>query len=157
MATRLIYHGTSNRNGVGIMLNEMFRNSVTAVDRLSGPLMAVRVDAEEVELRVVSAHAAQVGCNEEEKACFWKDLKQYVQSLEGKKVLQIGGDLNEHVDFRKDGFESCHGANGYGAPNDDGLRILEYVVASDLIIANTQCRERKSHLITYTSGGREQK
>ncbi|KAK6757914.1 hypothetical protein RB195_015625 [Necator americanus] len=52
-------------------------------------------------------------------------------------------------------FESCHGGYGYGARNDDGLRILEYAVASDLIIANTQYRKRKSHLITYTSGGRE--
>ncbi|KAK6756255.1 hypothetical protein RB195_014575 [Necator americanus] len=32
---KLIYHSTSNRNGVGIILNESFRNSVTAVDRLS--------------------------------------------------------------------------------------------------------------------------
>ncbi|KAK6755534.1 hypothetical protein RB195_014110 [Necator americanus] len=111
---KLIYHGTSNRNG----------------DRL----MAVKVDTE-VELRVVSAYAPQMGCSEEEKACFWEDLEQYVQSLEGE--------------------ESCHGGYGYGARNDGGLRILEYAVASDLIIANKQYRKRKSHLIVYTSGGRE--
>ncbi|KAK6746049.1 hypothetical protein RB195_012270 [Necator americanus] len=152
---KLIYHGTSNRNGVGIILNESFRNSVTAVDRLSDRLMAVKVDTGEVELRVVSAYAPQMGCSEEEKACFWEDLEQYVQSLESEEVLLIGGDFNGHVGSRKDGFESCHGGYGYGARNDDGLRILEYAVASDLIIANTQYRKRKSHLITYTSGGRE--
>ncbi|KAK6763567.1 hypothetical protein RB195_025139 [Necator americanus] len=42
-----------------------------------------------------------------------------------------------------------------GARNDAELGILEYAVASDLIIANTQYRKRKSHLITYTSGGRK--
>ncbi|KAK6763221.1 hypothetical protein RB195_023798 [Necator americanus] len=152
---KLIYHGTSNRNGVGIILNESFRNSVTAVDRLSDRLMAVKVDTGEVELRVVSAYAPQMGCSEEEKACFWEDLEQYVQSLESKEVLLIGGDFSGHVGSRKDGFESCHGGYGYGARNDDGLRILEYAAASDLIIANTQYRKRKSHLITYTSGGRE--
>ncbi|KAK6755903.1 hypothetical protein RB195_014349 [Necator americanus] len=117
--------------------------------------MAVKVDTGEVELRVVSAYAPQMGCSEEEKACFWEDLEQYVQSLESEEVLLIGGDFNGHVGSRKDGFESCHGGYGYGARNDDGLRILEYAVASDLIIANTQYRKRKSHLITYTSGGRE--
>ncbi|KAK6751142.1 hypothetical protein RB195_002860 [Necator americanus] len=152
---KLIYHGTSNRNGVGITLNESFRNSVTAVDRLSDRLMAVKVDIGEVELRVASAYALQVGCSEEEKASFWKDLEQYVQSLEGEEVLLIGGDFSGHVGSRKDGFESCPGGCGHGAQNDDGLRILEYAVASDLIIANTQYRKRKSHLITYTSGGRE--
>ncbi|KAK6736346.1 hypothetical protein RB195_019182 [Necator americanus] len=72
-----------------------------------------------------------------------------------KEALLIGRDFNGHVGSRKDGFESCHRGYGYGTRNDDGLRILEYVVASDLIIANTQYRKRKSHLISYTSGGRE--
>ncbi|KAK6760556.1 hypothetical protein RB195_021861 [Necator americanus] len=152
---KLIYHGTSNRNGVGVILNESFRNSVTAVDRLSDRLMAVKVDTGEVELRVVSAYAPQAGCSEKEKASFWEDLEQYVQSLEGEEVLLIGGDFNGHVGSRKDGFESCHGGYGYGVRNDDGLRILEYAIASDLIIANTQYRKRTSHLITYTSGCRE--
>ncbi|KAK6762979.1 hypothetical protein RB195_023618 [Necator americanus] len=152
---KLIYHGTSNCSGVGIILNESFRNSVTAVDRLSVRLMAVKVDTGEVELRVASAYAPQMGCSEEEEACFWEDLEQYVQSLEGEDVLPIGGDFNGHVGSRKDGFESCHGGYGFGARNDDGLRILEYAAASDLIIANTQYRKRKWHLITYTSGGRE--
>ncbi|KAK6727994.1 hypothetical protein RB195_005571 [Necator americanus] len=137
---KLIYHGTSNRNGVGIILNESFRNSVTAMDRLSDRLMAVKVDTGEVELRVVSAYAPQMGCSEERRRAFGKIWSR---------------DFNGHVGSRKDGFESCHGGYGYGARNDDGLRILEYAVASDLIIANTQYRKRKSHLITYTSGGRE--
>ncbi|KAK6756725.1 hypothetical protein RB195_014887 [Necator americanus] len=96
--------------------------------------MAVKVDTGEVELRVVSAYAPQAGCSEEDKASFWEDLEQYVQSLEGEVVLLIGGDFNGHVDSRKNGFESCHGGYGYGARNDYGLRILEYAVASDLII-----------------------
>ncbi|KAK6754467.1 hypothetical protein RB195_013457 [Necator americanus] len=91
---KLIYHGTSNRNGVGIILNESFRNSVTAVDRLSDRLMAVKVDKGKVELRVVSAYAPQAGCSEEEKASFWEDLEQYVQSLESEEILLIGGDFN---------------------------------------------------------------
>ncbi|KAK6730588.1 hypothetical protein RB195_007196 [Necator americanus] len=117
--------------------------------------MAVKVDTGEVELRVASAYAPQAGCSEEEKASFWEDLEQYVQSLKGEEVLLIGGDFNGHVGSRRDGFESCHGGYGYGARNGNELRILEYAVASDLIIANTQYRKRKSHLITYTSGGRE--
>ncbi|KAK6742398.1 hypothetical protein RB195_009955 [Necator americanus] len=117
--------------------------------------MAVKVDTGKVELGAVSAYATQAGCSEEEKASFWEDLEQYVQSLESEEILLIGGDYNGHVGSLKDGFESCHGGYGYGARNDDGLRILEYAVASDLIIANTQYWKRKSHLITYISGGRE--
>ncbi|KAK6737519.1 hypothetical protein RB195_019930 [Necator americanus] len=140
---KLIYHGTSNRNGIGIILNESFRNSVTALYRLSDRLMALKVNTGKVELRVVSAYAPQMGCSEEEKACFWEDLEQYVQSLEGEEVLLIGGDFNGHVGSRKDGFESCHGRYGFGAGNDDGLRLLDYAVASDLIIANMHRKKNR--------------
>ncbi|KAK6761937.1 hypothetical protein RB195_022871 [Necator americanus] len=43
---KLIYHGTSNRNGVGFILNGTFKNSVTAVARLSDRLIAVKVDTD---------------------------------------------------------------------------------------------------------------
>ncbi|KAK6762473.1 hypothetical protein RB195_023265 [Necator americanus] len=119
---KLIYQGTSN-HGVGIILNESFRNSVTVVDRLSDRLMAVKLRREGVLLGRSGA----------------------VRPIPGRR---------RHTS-RKDGFESCHGGYGFGARNDDGSRILEYVVTSDLIIANTQYRKRESHLITYTSGGRE--
>ncbi|KAK6752277.1 hypothetical protein RB195_003600 [Necator americanus] len=64
---KLSYHGTSNRNGAGVILNETFKNSVTAVGRLSDCLMALNVDTGEVELRVVSAYAPQVGCSEKRR------------------------------------------------------------------------------------------
>ncbi|KAK6743765.1 hypothetical protein RB195_010827 [Necator americanus] len=68
---KLTYHGTSNRNGASeysAILNETLGNSVTAVDRQSNRLMAVKVDTREMELRVFSVYAPQVGCSEEEKA-----------------------------------------------------------------------------------------
>ncbi|KAK6728930.1 hypothetical protein RB195_006163 [Necator americanus] len=124
---KLIYHGTSNRNGVSVILNETFRNSVAAVGGLStiGSPNGCKSRHRNVGLKVVSAYAPQVGCSKEEKACFWEDSKQYVQSLEGKEALLIGGDFNGHVVPRKDGFESCHGGYGYGVRNDVELRNLD--------------------------------
>ncbi|KAK6766462.1 hypothetical protein RB195_026020 [Necator americanus] len=126
---KLIFYGTSNRNVISVILSETFRNSVTAVDRLSDCLMAVKVGTGEVELRVFSVYAPQVSWFKEEKACFWEDLEQYVQSLEGEEVLLIGEDFNGYVGSREDGFESRYGRYGYGARNNDGFRILEYAVA----------------------------
>ncbi|KAK6760097.1 hypothetical protein RB195_021565 [Necator americanus] len=119
---KLIYHGTSNRIGVGVILNETSRNSVTAADRLSDRLMGEKIDKE-----VESACTPQVSCSENEKAYFWEDMEQYVQSLEGEEVLLIGGDFNGHVGSPFDGSENCHGGYSYGACNDDGLRILELI------------------------------
>ncbi|KAK6766463.1 hypothetical protein RB195_026020 [Necator americanus] len=102
--------------------------------------MAVKVGTGEVELRVFSVYAPQVSWFKEEKACFWEDLEQYVQSLEGEEVLLIGEDFNGYVGSREDGFESRYGRYGYGARNNDGFRILEYAVASEQVLT---CSIRK--------------
>ncbi|KAK6743091.1 hypothetical protein RB195_010390 [Necator americanus] len=154
-ATRIVLARAMWQICEGYLLEDGAGQRKTASPRWIDYRMAVKVDTGEMELRVVSAYAPKAGCSEEEKASFWEDLEHYVQSLESEEILLIGGDFNGHVGSRKDGFESSHSGYGYGARNDDGLRILEYAVASDLIIANTQNRKRKSHLITYTSGGGE--
>ncbi|KAK6733743.1 hypothetical protein RB195_017479 [Necator americanus] len=103
---KLIYHGTSNRNGVGIILNESFRNSVTAVDRLSDRLMAVKVDTGETELRVVSAYAPQAAVVKKRRRAFgkiwsstsnpWK-AKKYFLSEEASTEMSVLGKTGSRV------------------------------------------------------------
>ncbi|EYC27388.1 hypothetical protein Y032_0009g691 [Ancylostoma ceylanicum] len=106
-------------------------------------------------MRIISAYAPQVGCTAEEKNAFYEDLEQYVHSIEDEEVLLLGGDLNGHIGEGREGFDRWHGGYGYGTRNEEGQRILEFAAMSDLLIANTQFRKRKSHLVTFTSGGRE--
>ncbi|EYC12317.1 hypothetical protein Y032_0048g1724 [Ancylostoma ceylanicum] len=86
---RLTYHGLSDRNGVGIVISETFRNYVTAVDCISDRLMGVKVDTGKVTMRIISAYAPQVGCTAEEKSSFYEDLEQYAYSIEDEKVLLL--------------------------------------------------------------------
>jgi hypothetical protein len=66
--------------------------------------------------------------------------------------LFIGGDLNGHVGFTRVGFDGVHGGFGYGSRNQEGEGILNFVIAYDLIVANTLFRKRVSHLVTFSSG-----
>jgi hypothetical protein len=68
------------------------------------------------------------------------------------KKFFIGGDLNEHVSYTRVGFDGVHEGFGYGSRNQEGVSILNFVLAYDLIIANTLFRERLSHLVTFSSG-----
>jgi hypothetical protein len=45
-----------------------------------------------------------------------------------------------------------HGGFGYSSRNQEGEEILDFVVAYDLMIANTFVRKRESHLVTFSSG-----
>ena len=42
-----------------------------------------------------------------------------------------------------------HGGMGYGRPDVEGDRTLEYVLAFSLLLGNTYSKKRDSHLITY--------
>jgi hypothetical protein len=62
------------------------------------------------------------------------------------------GDLNGHVGTTNAGFETVHGGFGYSIRNHEEEEVLDFAVSFDLSIANTFCRKRESHLVTYSSG-----
>ena len=62
------------------------------------------------------------------------------------------GDWNGHAGSTGSGYKEVHGGYGYGKPDPDSERILEYALAYDLFLGNTCFKKRDSHLITYRSG-----
>ncbi|EYC05351.1 hypothetical protein Y032_0082g1533 [Ancylostoma ceylanicum] len=78
-----MYHGTSDRNEVGIVISETFRNYVAAVDCISDRLMGAKVDLGKVTMRIISVYAPQVGCTAEEKNSFYEDHEHAI--LEGAR------------------------------------------------------------------------
>uniref|UniRef100_A0A914WDC8 Reverse transcriptase domain-containing protein n=1 Tax=Plectus sambesii TaxID=2011161 RepID=A0A914WDC8_9BILA len=153
---KMLYVGsTANRNGVAVIVSQPYHNSITDVARVSDRLMSLRVDTGTVILRIVSAYAPQPSCADAEKDVFWTTFDTHLQSIADDELLFVGGDLNGHVGHTRDGFERIHGGNGYGTQNDDGARALECAEAHDLAVTNTFFKKRASHLVTYSSGGRD--
>jgi hypothetical protein len=74
-----------------------------------------------------------------------------VSSVSISENLFIGGDLNGHVGSTRVGFDEVHGGFGYGSRNQEVEGILNFVLAYDLIVANTLFRKRVSHLVTFSS------
>ena len=72
--------------------------------------------------------------------------------LEDEKVF-IVGDFNEHIVRDAGNYNSVHGGFGFGARNESGENLLEFVLAKLLVIANSIFRKKDEHLITYKSGG----
>jgi hypothetical protein len=83
---------------------------------------------------------------------FWEELDTLVSSVPISEKLFIGGDLNGHVGSTRVGFDGVYGGFGYGSRNQERKSILNFVLAYDLIIANTFFRKRISHLVTFSSG-----
>jgi hypothetical protein len=80
------------------------------------------------------------------------NLDGMVRAVPTNEKLFIGGDLNGHAGSTNLGYELAHGGFGYGSRNQEGEDILDFVVAYNLVIANTFFRKRDSHLVTFSSG-----
>ncbi|PIO67649.1 hypothetical protein TELCIR_10589 [Teladorsagia circumcincta] len=82
---KLYYNGEdTKRNGVAIAVAESLKDYVSAVNRVSDRIMAVRIDA------------PQAGCPESEKDKFYQRLDDAIRSTPEGDYLTIAGDLNGH-------------------------------------------------------------
>jgi hypothetical protein len=150
---KLWYTGTiANRNGVGVLIDKSLKNSVVGVRRQGDRIILVKLVIGDMILNVISVYAPQVGLDESAKRQFWEDLDSLIRVVPSSEKLFIGGDLNGHVGTTSAVFEAVHGGFGYDSRNQEGEEVLEFVVAFNLMIANTFFRKRESHLVTFSSG-----
>uniref|UniRef100_W5MWR3 Endonuclease/exonuclease/phosphatase domain-containing protein n=1 Tax=Lepisosteus oculatus TaxID=7918 RepID=W5MWR3_LEPOC len=141
---KLIYHcKKTTQNGVGVVVSQWIRDTVTEVAQITGCLMST----------IISMGTSTAGCPDEEKEKFCHELETHVQAIDDSENLFIGGDLNGHVGRAKDNFDCNHGGEGHGNCNEGGTWILEHAEAWDLAITNTFFKKGESHLITHYSGG----
>ena len=152
----LYYHGEGGtKNGVGIVLCEELKDRVLAVEGPSDRVMRITLEIEGDVWNIISCYAPQTGCTEYEKDQFWETIDSEMQAVKRSERLVVEGDLNGHVGSDMIGYEEVHGGHGVGAPNEDGIKVLDFATAYRIRILNTSYQKRNNHLVTYSSGGRE--
>ena len=104
-------------------------------------------------LNIISVHAPQVGCSQQEKDQFYENLESEMRHIPLHEELIIGGDQNGHVGKDTSNSEREHGGHGYGQQNPEGESILSFAQAYNLVVAITYFQKKDDHLITYRSGG----
>ena len=88
------YNGADGRkNGIGIVLREELAESVLEVKRVSGRLMAIKLEVNGSIPNIVSAYAPQVNNSMEEKNNFWEDLDGLIGSVTKEERIVLGADL----------------------------------------------------------------
>ena len=114
--------------------------------------MCVRIELDhKTTVHVLSAYVPQSGCTDTEKKNLWQELFHQLATWPEEDMLFLCGDLNGHEGAKRGGY-CCHGDHGFGARNDNEVRILDSAEANDLILSNIFFKKRQSHLITYYSG-----
>ncbi|MCJ8731892.1 hypothetical protein PDJAM_G00204980 [Pangasius djambal] len=152
---KLFYYGVdSKRNGVGVVLKEVFGRNVLEVKRVSDRVMSLKLEIEGVMLNVVSGYAPQVGCELEEKERFWSELDEVIQNIPTGERVVIGADFNGHVGEGNTGDEEVIGKFGVKERNLEGQMVVNFAKRMDMAVVNTYFQKREEHRVIYKSGGR---
>ncbi|XP_071713470.1 uncharacterized protein [Rutidosis leptorrhynchoides] len=99
--------------------------------------MLVRLVIQEVTYTVICPYAPHADLGAAEKRHFWESLDEVVRMCPPDHRLLIGGDLNGHIGTNVEGYPGAHGGFGYGVRNEEGLYILDFAIARDLVVANS--------------------
>jgi Endonuclease/Exonuclease/phosphatase family. len=145
----LVYSG--GRNGVGIVLNSEMKSKLTHVIRVSDRVMSVKLQLDDMKVNVVCAYAPQ----NEEKEAFWRQVKRLVKGIPWYERIFFGGDLNGEVGCgNSEATERIRGIWGFGTENNEGKKVMDFALATDLAIVNTYFTKDENKLITYKSENR---
>ena len=79
---------------------------------------------------------------------FWKNIDEVIQEIPQREKIYIEGDFNRYIGKKRDGYKMIHGGYRFGDRNKASLSILDFVVAYNLILANTYFKKRNEYLIT---------
>lgn len=150
---KLWYTGkVRERNGVGIIVDKYWKDSVVDVKRIGDRILALKFMVDRESINIISAYAPQAGSEAPIKEQFWEDLEGLIQGIPQEDKIFLGGDLNGHVGSQAGQFAGAHGGLGFGDLNEEGQTILEFSLAYDFRVMNTCFKKREEHLITYKSG-----
>ncbi|XP_071704172.1 uncharacterized protein [Rutidosis leptorrhynchoides] len=119
----------------------------------SDRIMSFRLVIQEVTYTVISTYAPHAGLGEDVKRHFWESLDEVVRLCPSDHRLLIGGDLNGHIGTEVDGYVGVHGDFEYRVRNEEGLSILDFAVAHDLVVANSFFKKPDAQLATFHSRG----
>ena len=143
-----------DQGGVAIMVARKYVVNVQKVYRspVTDRIMYLSIVIGKQVYTFFSVYAPQRGLSQAEKDHFYDQLLSALMTVQATDVIIFLGDLNGHVGASADGYGDAHGGQGYSTRNPEGQRILEFALAHNLLVGNTQFIKRDSHLITYTSG-----
>ncbi|GJW30143.1 retrovirus-related pol polyprotein LINE-1 [Tanacetum coccineum] len=154
---KLWYSGSPTaRNGVRVILKVYMKDKVVYVIRCSDRIKTLMLVIDGETVNVISVYAPQVGLSEVEKKTFRDSLDKVMREFPTDKRLILGGGLNGHIGVATEGYAGVHRGFGYGVINEEGRAILDFAIAHDLVVVNSNFKKRDHHLVTFQSGGRRE-
>jgi len=153
--------GQSSRAGVGILINNKFKNNVRSYqfhsDRLISVKLVLNPRADSRCVTIVCCYAPTLQrstSNPQEADRFYALLHEVVQSSKRRDELWLLGDFNAKVGSSVPGSNSPVGCfSKHVSTNSNGERLVELCEDNNLVLTNTIFKHRMEHRSTWFSDG----
>ena len=141
------------RNGVALIISENIKRKILEVTPVSGRILKISILIDGKAMEIIQIYAPQSGCEEEEKAQFFKMLED---TLHSSNIIMLG-DFNAQVGYNRLGYEDILGSHGSGRRNEEGRNLLDFCKRNNFIIGNSWFQKQESHKYTRYSWNNEHK
>ena len=151
---KVFFSGTEDKHehGVEFRVHKDIVNTVMECRPVSSRLITIGLRAVPFNITIVQAYAPALDHDDNETEGFYDQLQNVIDQTPKKGILVVQGDWNAKV-----GRDACGKWQGICGPfcNDDtnerGLRLLEFAIYNDLVLANTFGHHKASRGWTWHS------
>jgi hypothetical protein len=149
-----IYSGREDgkhMEGVGIMMSAGFAKCLLEWEPISSRIIRARFNTRHVKMSVLQCYAPTNDAEAEIKDTFYEQLQDEIDKTPKHDLLIVMGDFNAKVGEDNVGVERAMGREGVDTMNENGERLAELCMQSNLIIGGTIFAHKEIHKLTWHS------
>ena len=155
----ILYSGVTQdkraAKGVAIIINGKHNNKIINWKAVDERILAMELICGKEKMTIIAANGPNENESKEIKEEFWEKLTLITENSRGKII--VAGDLNGRVGSRRNKTETMIGYHGEKERNNNGMRIIDYCMANNLIVTNTFFKHNNIHKFTRVLPSRKEK
>lgn len=151
---KFIYSGQAKggHGGVAIYLSKQIANTVLGYKPVNDRILSIRLQGKVKNIKIIQVYAPTSTAEEEEIEAFYTNLQGEIDESKKSDITIVMGDFNAKVGQRQDEIErGTIGKFGLGERNERGERLVEFAIANNLTIVNTNFSNHPRRIYTWTS------
>lgn len=151
---KFIYSGQAKagHGGVAIYLSKQIANTVLGYKPVNDRILSIRLQGKVKNIKIIQVYAPTSTADEEEIEAFYTNLQGEIDESKKSDITIVMGDFNAKVGQRQDEIErGTIGKFGLGERNERGERLVEFAIANNLTIVNTNFSNHPRRIYTWTS------
>ncbi|XP_013140606.1 PREDICTED: uncharacterized protein LOC106104958 [Papilio polytes] len=140
---------TSNKYGVGIIVNTKSLNTTYSFLPNSNRTMLLQLQAKPRNINIIQVYAPTTDGTDQEVQDFYSEVEQLLKLTKKHEVNLVMGDMNAKVGNVE--VQGVTGKFGLGTRNERGETFVQFCQERDLVVMNTFYQLPPRRLYTWTS------